>query len=39
MSLVPFIIFGLVVFAGIVIWFDDASIHRTTHHKDLMHRH
>ena len=28
MTLVPFIIFGLVVFAGIVIWFDDIAIHR-----------
>jgi len=31
MSLVPYIIIGLVVFAGIVIWFDDIAIHRNTH--------
>jgi|MLJW01.1.fsa_nt_gi hypothetical protein len=30
MSLVPYILIGLVVFAGIVIWFDDIAIHRNT---------
>ena len=29
--LVPFIMIGLVVISGIVIWLDDADIHTNTH--------
>ena len=39
MSIVPFVIFGIVVVAAIIIWIDDAAIHRVTHHDDLMHGH